>query len=354
MDIIISDTTFNPIGILDTYKSFIWTERYMECGDFEIYVPFSIQHLSLLQRDYYISIKDSDYMMIIESVQISSDAEYGAVLIVTGRSLESLLSRRIVWTQTILTGNLQNGIKRLLSENIISPSDESRKFKMEFRETADERITVLEMDTQFFGENLYDIICDLCIENSIGFRVLYDGVDGFIFELFKGEDRTYEQSKNPYVIFSPNFDNLLSSNYYESSTNYKTVALVAGEGEGSDRKTVIAYLAETGTGLNRRELFVDASSTSSTVSDGSMSDSEYKQQLMSKGVEELVYSQVTTSFEGEIDATNQFRYGVDFHIGDVVQIRNEYGVESTVMVTELVRAHDESGLSVVPTFISIA
>ena len=38
MQIIVLNTNFENIGVLDTYKSLIWTDRYSSCGDFEIYV----------------------------------------------------------------------------------------------------------------------------------------------------------------------------------------------------------------------------------------------------------------------------------------------------------------------------
>lgn len=49
--------------------------------------------------------------MIVEKIQITSDTEDGNHVTVTGRSLESILDRRIVWGQKLLSGNLQNGIK---------------------------------------------------------------------------------------------------------------------------------------------------------------------------------------------------------------------------------------------------
>ena len=154
----------------------------------------------------------------------------------TGRSLESILCRRVIWGYKVLNGNFQDAIRTLLNENVIAPSNSKRKIpNFVFRASTDTRITGLTVDTQFLGENLYDAILSLCEEKEIGFRVLPDGSGGFLFELYVGEDRSYAQSDHPWVIFSPDFENILSSNYLESSKNLRTVSLVGGEGEGAER-----------------------------------------------------------------------------------------------------------------------
>ena len=99
----------------------------------------------------------------------------------------------------------------------------------------------------------------------------------FVFKLYAGADRTYAQTENPYVVFSPKFENIANSNYLESKKEYKNVALVAGEGEGAERKTTSVG---EGSGLERRELFVDARDISTTTEDNvTLSDEEYKKQL---------------------------------------------------------------------------
>ena len=127
MDIWVLDKTLEANDIVDTFNSLIWTDRYDEYGDFEIYTSVTDQALSLLQMDYYLQSRSSEHVMIIEEVLIDTDPENGNSVTITGRSLESLLSRRIVWTQTLLDGSVQDCIKKLLDENVISPKDVNRK-----------------------------------------------------------------------------------------------------------------------------------------------------------------------------------------------------------------------------------
>lgn len=352
MELLILDKAFSSVATLDVFESFIWTDRYCGYGDFEIYTPANAKMKESLKEEYYIYIKESEHLMIIEDVEIDTDVEDGARMKVTGRSLESILERRIIWNQTVLNGNFQNGIKKLLTENIISPSDESRKISnFVFKESTDTAITSLEVEAQYFGENLYDTIVDLCNSKQVGYKILLDG-SNFVFFLYVGTDRSYNQVKNPYVIFSPNFDNLLNSNYVESIKTLKNVTLVAGEGEGSERKTVSVSATENyGTGLSRREIFTDAQGVTKNVNGQEITDEEYTNQLKQKGEETLSKNKKTISFEGEIDSNSTtYKYDEDYFIGDIVQVENEFGYMSRCRITEYVRSQSDSGIETYPTY----
>lgn len=351
----IYDTDFVLKKILDSYLSSIWTVRYDQYGDFEICAPYSKDIFDEIKLDDYIMRPNSDRMMVVEDIQIDTDAEGGNQIIFSGRSIESILDRRVLFDQTIVVGNTQDGVKFLLDGNAISPSDEKRKLPIVFRKNEDSAVTSLETTYQFSGETLYEAIEALCVDGSIGFRLIPDlNAKNFIFELYSGVDRSYHQTARPYVVFSPGFDNIITSNYMSSKKEYKNVAYAAGEGEGSERTVISVYSGETeASGLSRRELYVDAGSVSSTTSDGQITESDYLDQLASRGSEELEKVKSTTYFEGEVDTSRQFVYGVDFEIGDIVQLQNEYGIEGCARITELVLSDDQNGSTSVPTFTSI-
>ena len=149
MDVTILNTNLDAVSIVDTYESFIWTDRYCAYGDFELYEAMREGLLDYIKQDYYLQSKESEHVMIVEKIQITSDTEDGNHVTVTGRSLESILDRRIVWGQKLLSGNLQNGIKTLLNENVISPSDSNRKIpNFIFKESTDPAITKLKLEAQ--------------------------------------------------------------------------------------------------------------------------------------------------------------------------------------------------------------
>jgi hypothetical protein len=349
MDLTILNTNLDAILPIDTYKSFIWTDRYYSYGDFELYTAISEDIIKYIKQDYYLINRESEHVMIIEKILISSDVEDGNHITVSGRSLESILDRRIIWGQKTLSGNLQNGIKTLLDENIISPLDNNRKIdNFIFEASTDPVITGLTIDAQYTGDNLYNVIQKICEERNIGFKVTLNDNKQFVFKLYSGVDRSYDQTAVPYVIFSPNFENISNSSYIESRSSFKNVTLVGGEGEGAARKYTTVG---SGVGLNRREVFTDARDISSDVGDGViLTNAEYTAKLQQRGKEKLIENPEVISFEGQVETTLMFKYGEDFFNGDIVQIANEYGHETKARILEIVMSEDEEGLSVYPTF----
>ena len=349
MEILVLDTDFTPVTVLDVFESSIWTDRYCGYGDFEIYTKMTEKAFNALRQDYYLWMNGSEHIMIIESCQIKFDVENGNYLIVTGRSYESVLDRRIVWTQTILKGNLQNGIQLLLNENAISPSDPNRVIpNLIFEASVDPLITSLTVDAQFTRTELYETIKSLCATNGIGFKIsLSDTTNKLVFKLYAGTNRSQDQLVHPYVIFSPSFENIINSNYVESKKDFKNLTVVAGEGEGVDRKTTVIGNAVA---LARREMYTDARDLSQTVDGVLIPELEYLAQLAQRGYEDLVEHLPTQSFEGQVDTTRMFVYGTDFFMGDIVQIVSEYGIGSKARITEIISSQSESGVEVYPTF----
>ena len=127
----------------------------------------------------------------------------------------------------------------------------------------------------------------------------------------------------------------------------KNVTLVGGDGEGSERKTVTVG---SGSGLTRRELFTEGRIASTTTEGEELSESEIQAQMEELGKKALSERGLTTVFEGEVETNKPFEYGVDFFIGDVVQLQNEYGIEGPAYIAELVFSVNESGRAVYPTF----
>lgn len=349
MQLTILDQEFNTVAVIDEYKSLVWTDRYYEWGDFELFTEVTADILQKIQEDYYILNKESEHGMIVDTVEIESDLETGSYIKITGYSFESILDRRIVWGLKTVKGDIQTCIQTLLNECIINPSNADRKIdNFKFQSTDDEYISGITIEAQYTGDGLYDIISSLCKAFDLGFKITLNDDNEFVFQLYSGVDRSYNQDKNPYVIFSPGYENIVNSNYYTSSANYKNVTLIGGEGEGTARR--YATLG-SGKGINRRELFTDARDLSSTDGNTQMSSSAYNAVLINRGQEKLDDHKKVTMFEGEVEARRMFVYKKDFYMGDVVQIANEFGSEGTSRITEFVIAENvEDGFTMYPTF----
>ena len=45
-----------------------------------------------------------------------------------------------------------------------------------------------------------------------------------------------------------------------------------------------------------------------------------------------------------------YKYKQDYDVGDIVTIKNEYGIIADVRITEVTESEDSTGFSVIPTF----
>lgn len=235
---IILNTEFEQLGVIDDYISLIWTSRYYGCGDFEICLPVGSLTANnfLIQQGYYIMRSDDRHVGIVEDIKYQRSEDLKEICIVKGRFLSSIIGRRIIGKQTQVSGTPQACIQTLMNQNILNPSDAVRKIaSLQFK---NDSTCTKRMNAQYTGKNLLTVIEEICVEYGIGFETLLTDDNKFQFRLFDGVDRSYNQSVNPYVVFSDEFDNLLSSEYEENYYNTVTSVMVGGEGEGTDRKVV--------------------------------------------------------------------------------------------------------------------
>lgn len=334
------------VGIVENPTSAIWTRRYQTPDDFELKFPATQEALAMITDGCYITRPDTAGIMIVERIEITTDAEEGNFLLISGRGAESMLDRRIVYEQTILSGRVDVAILRLIRENAISPADQARRLPL-IMDTPD--VAADKINAQHTGTNLLEAVEEICTAYGLGFRAVTEGGNVVVprIELFKGTDRSAGQSDNSPVTFSAEFENLLATTYAMDTTAYKNVAIVAGEGEGKNRKRATVGNAA---GVDRREIYVDARDLS--TNEGEVSADDYTAQLQARGVEVIAESAITEAFEGEIDTTNTFVLDADYTIGDIVTTVNEYGIQKDTRIMAIMESWDESGYLAVPTFSS--
>ncbi len=346
----IMDAEFNTIGVIDDYISLIWTGRYFNCGDFELQTDITEKARELLQKDNYIWRTDDENIGIIESIRIARDEEEHETLIVSGRFLPGLLARRIIAQNVDYKGKFSDVVNTLINDNAINPAIPARKIPgLKLGEYAiNSRV-----DRHFDGENLLEKIEEMSEAHNVGFNVTLTDQNEFLFVLYEGVDRSYNQSVNPYVVFSGKFDNLKSSDYEENFGGTVTDVLVIGDEVNDDGETgtdaqqryeVWAYKA-LNAGLSRYETSFSPSSSGNDE----LTEQEYIDQLKSEGKAQV--TQYEAAFTGDV-YFNNIQYRQDVFLGDIVTIENsEWGIYINARIIEIIESVDESGLyTVVPTF----
>lgn len=341
------EDNFVKVGVIDNASSVIWVKRFNAVGQFEIYIKASTELYDLLDGDIFITRDDSNVAMYVENIKLNTDEENGDYLTISGRSAEVILAWRIVQrvvfsaASTTAESIIRTLIRAQLiyNEIIINPNAITWLTLGEDHQWQD-LIT-----RQYTGKVLLDVVQELCVSYDYGFEFAWNG-NGFTINLYKGTDRSYDQIDRPFVVFSPEFENLGNTEYIKDTSNYANAAIIGGEGEGSERKYAFVY-PEGVEGFYRRVIYIDARNSSSD--NGQLTNKEYTTMLQNQGKEALEQRKITTSFNGEILNYNNYTYGVDYNLGDKVTVINEYGIKGNATITEITEVEDESGYRLVPT-----
>lgn len=358
MEIRVLDTSFNAVAILEGADSVIWNDRYSEAGEFEIYTRVNPVFQNLLLEDRYLTNSMSDKIMVIESISIITDPETGDKLVVKGRSLESILDRRIILKQKLIDTTFQAGIQSILNSEIISGEFSERNFpNFIFSTSTDPLVTTPTLKSQYYMDNVLEVISGLCKSYGLGFKIVRNTSNQYVFSLYAGVDRSYSQTANRWVIFSPNLDNLVRSQYFRSKQFKKNFVFVSGDAglqdwnQGFYGRWAQVWTTDVGTGLSRREMFLDANNLQKEISGGSveMSDDDFVAQLEQRGREELAVNAEYTIFDGEVDLGYTYGYRTDFNLGDIIQLIDNYGHSSAVRITEVTLSEGTNGFFVHPT-----
>jgi hypothetical protein len=349
---------FEVIGILDTAQSIIWHSVYYGVGDFQIYIRLT-DALQIIADARYITRTNNDEVGVIESILIADDIENGKMITIKGRFAKSLLGRRIIYTlsgtsnkATILRGNVETAVRSLVNDNAIA----SRSLGvLELGAVAGISKTIVDesgaaAQKQVSFEDLLAYTEAVLKEYSIASTVKLNGRK-LQYIVYEGADRSADNSDgNQPIVFSKEFDNLISSEYMHDNTLEKNVALIGGEGEGIDRFCV---LLGSQSGLQRKEVFVDASSVSRKYKDENdvekeYTDAEYTAMLKTHGKQETSDLTVIEDFNGAIDITNgNWRYGIDVFLGDIVTVQdNDIGVFKNARLAEVTEYQDQDGYTI--------
>lgn len=359
-----SGETTELLGIVDTAQSIIWHSRYYGVGDFEIYVQVSPEIVELLQAGNLVTRPDDLEVGIIEAISIADDPQHGMMVTASGRFAKSLLDRRLIFnlsgtvnTPTILRGNVEAEVRRAIADNAINcPFDSRRNIPLLAlgdlaglpHVIVDENGAAAQKQVSF--QNLLTYTDELLQEYGLASTVILDEDAGLLrYIVYSGIDRSVDNAAGiESIVFSKDFDNLTSSSYDYNESAEKNVALIGGAGEELER--FFSLVAGAQTGLQRREVFVDASSLNRTYKDENeeektYSDAEYRAMLDAAGRQTLSTSKATETFSGEIDVQNSmWQYNQDFALGDIVTTQNDdIGKYVNVRILDVLESQDENG-----------
>lgn len=351
MDIYVFDSNYKALGTLQSPLSVSYVERFKTKGEFSVSIALSNFNSELIQKDNYLLFdKENGIAGVIDKWNKDTQSDASPQIKITGGLCDTFLYRRIVWGQYVKSGSSVAVAEDLVRTQVVEPADPKRAIPdIEIVSTMESRGSTIQY--QNTGGVVGEAIEDLCSSDDFGFAMHFDPVaKKMTFQVVKGVDRTKSQRDVAPCIFSQAYENILSSNYEENYSTYKNVALVAGEGEGQQRKYVTSGDVEV-SGKQRCEVFVDARDLQSVDGDTTIPTEEYEAMLDQRGKERLDTLRPVVNFDCVVNTEGNIRYGVDYFLGDKVTIEDSYlGKQLDAEISEVETAYDSNGKSLYVTF----
>lgn len=383
MDLYTLNENFLAKDVIDEYVSAIWTERYSDAGDVRLVTPATIRLLDRLKPGTYLGLRGSREVMELKSQVIENN-----LMTVTGRSLVTFLDERYVWAynafadthvadytdKTKVPGQF---IADVVSKFAISPVNFAvyqALLGMQWTLETIPHLTLGAVDTTGTAQLLtapigpiFTAIQAVAATTNTGITLYVDSADpeegySLKFETYRGLDRTSGQTVNPLLQLSANMETLGDVKEIHSIDGYKNVVYVLYEGQISVHYEDPDHIPE---GWQRRVLLVDAEGSpiptgkyepvwSGTDNRGTIyrtyvspTDVAAFRTLTAKNA--LVNHNFIHALDGQTSPENDLVFGVDYGLGDLIELQSFTGAISKARVSEYIRSEDKQGERGYPT-----
>lgn len=312
------------VALLEDYATLEWTRPYWSAGRFTLEINRHTLNAAGIARGRLLLPPDeSNLAYLVEQIEtvLAAEGRASEVLRVSGRDYGGLFAERVVMPPGGLTHDVQSAVAAetalkhyvdlhagpgapvaLQLPGLSLAADAGRGAAITYRARFQDLATVLKEIGQVA---------------AMGWQITYTpATTSYVFDVIPGVDRSAS------VFFDVAFDTALAQRWLTSDLDRKTVAIVAGQGEGTARTIVTRWLGGSEpTGLERREVFLDARDTADLAT------------LQQRGDAKLRELQATDRFETEINPSGSFRYRQHWDLGDLVTLRNvAWGIQQTARI----------------------
>jgi hypothetical protein len=358
MEVYTLDRLLRRIDVIDKFESLIWTERFQSAGDFELRLYSTTDNRRLFKPDTWLALNESFRVMKVETVSDEVDDEGKEILVVKGPSIElPVLDDRVAFN---VKDDLTTNPKWIITDQ---PADVARKVFQDIcvtgiLDSSDvlpfvTAVSVLPEDSipeptetitvEIEPDTVYNVIKQICETYDLGFRLIrnYD-LSQLAFDIYSGSDRSSLQTILPAIIFSPDYQNLKSTNKLETTAGVKNIAYVYSN--LGFEEVVATDVDPDVLGFERHIMVVKMDD----FEEGTLA-ADVTAAMQQKGREELSYARRFVGFDGEVTQKSQYKYGVDYQLGDLVEIQGKDGIASVVRVTEQIFVSDAEGDRAYPT-----
>jgi hypothetical protein len=348
--------TLDLLAEIDNYESLLFTRRWHEVGEFELRINRYKRHTELLQRGNLIMLGSHRNKVGIirhREIELDENGKKTENWLVKGIALKGVVAQRITVppdgdSHDRVNSSAETVMKHYVDRHVVNPVDVKRKIDMIVIASDQQRGSTINWESRF--KNLAEELIEISKASGLGWDVILDFQQKkWIFDVYEGRNLTVNQTENPPVIFSPQFESLKQLSFVESDYNYKNYGYIAGQGEGEDRRVVEVGDTE---GLSRIETFIDARDVAEQdENQQALSENEIIAKLQERGQQKLAEFAQEFFLEGQILTNSPFEYEKDYDLGDIVTIQNrEWGVTRDARITEIKEIYEPNGFQIEATF----
>lgn len=375
MELYILGANFNPTDLVEDYGSVIWTERFGDSGDVTLVVPDTATNRTRFADGAYLGSDETDQVMVLDTADIKN----GEIKL-TGNTLD----KQVFENRLILHADpITDATERWLSDNhagafleevltyFATPAGWTTWANAYF--ASDTTPQGIDMPKQMLSnlvfaeaatslsslysiqnrQTIYDLIKNVAAVAKIGWRLVPASITPTSHQL-----AWYTWDKgNSDVRFSALQDTLTDVSELRSKRDYKTVAYaISPDFDPTDRitggveYTGVAYAysgADVETGPNRRVIIVEKTGlTDEAVGDN---QTKYNNIMNSAAADALANNNFVKVIDGEVVPQNQYKFGVDYRLGSLVELEDPHGTIQTAVITEYIRSSDANGFRAYPT-----
>lgn len=380
-DVLVYDDNWELQTVVDNYESLVWTDKAKECGDFELYMYYDPDLWKMIKLGTFLRIKDSEHTMMVTKRDLKDTFEDAPRMIFTGKSMEYITSRRVVYKQIDVTGAPGDIVNKLLDENCIDgpnlqqfapdPTNPNKKYRGItglYRDESNwwQELGGKHVSQQYLGQNIYEAVSELVKTYSSPMCYIFvhhTDDNKWRWRLGTGVDRSWNQGTNDWVTFSSDFNNLKSSEFVQDNEKYANAFYVTGAdpGDGEPRITLPIERTENDTiqggfisGTKRIEKWIDGSNVK--MKDDNNRDvpmRTYIGELKAYGYASMQEYVTETSFTGDVDTNTQWSYMRDYYVGDIVNVIDDMGNGAMCAIDGITITADKNGIVIVPDFKAI-
>lgn len=347
-----------PHKMIDEYNSLIWTERFIDPGDFQLTLPATRESVQMLRPGTMLGVTTSREPMLVSSRSVNKDK----VLTAKGKTIEAFFDER---PHSAMLLHDQPGV--ILAKIVTN---------MQSRRDAANEIPGLrngEMATRLGGsvfENIkagkaHTTMLALAKKYNVGMAVYRverpDGKFDLVFSSRYGEDRaSFDDNR---IVFSPELDNFVNIEELLSDEGAKTVAIVYPPtnldiAQGLPPMTTTLDNKDY-SGFERRvvEVTMDFITKASQLEGATTTERLASLVDMMRERGQAALRPKKKLIDGEITADARYRYYSErnpeglptYRLGDQVVIAGNFTDSMTGILTEYIQSSDPTGSRSYPT-----